>query len=142
MLDKVNSILKDLPVLYNTYVHDQYLFRNIIFSGDKVCVVDFPHIRHGWPLYDFFSFYTGLDRLKQYPLFTESLIKNMKQCFSYNYFKNSNINLEDEIIENFWALFIISTLKKRYKTPKGVKGFVNRRFIQYTLDKLVEWSKK
>src|SRR5690606_38946587 len=44
---KVEIFLSDFPPFVYTYVHDQYLLRNILYDNDRICLVDFPHLRRG-----------------------------------------------------------------------------------------------
>jgi hypothetical protein len=141
--DKLRGLQRSLPALPDTYVHDQYLFRNILFNEEKICVIDFPHFRIGWPLYDFFTFYTGLERLKQYPLFPRVLVDSMKDAFARAYFAERGIRYDHKDLENLWAFFITGYVSQRYRnrTIGRVREIVNDSFIRKMYDRLGEWSK-
>jgi hypothetical protein len=143
IIDKMTDLRGTLPKLPETYVHDQYLFRNILYRRGEVCVVDFPHFRTGWPLYDFFTFYTGLERLKQYPLFSKALADSMKDLFARAYFAEKATRYDQTDLENTWAFFIAEHIGQRYRnrTIGRIRAIVNDSFIKKMYDKLSEWSK-
>jgi hypothetical protein len=143
IIDKMRHIARALPRFSETYVHDQYLFRNILYSRGEVCVVDFPHFRTGWPLYDFFTFYTGLERLKQYPLFSSALADSMKDIFARAYFAEKDTRYDQTDLENIWAFFIAEHVGQRYRnrTIGRIRAVVNNSFIKGMYDKLSEWAK-
>jgi hypothetical protein len=144
IIHKMRGLEKSLPALKDTYVHDQYLFRNILYRNGEVCVVDFPHFRTGWPLYDFFTFYTGIERLKQYPFISDAKCDWMKDLFAEAYFSQKGIGFDAQALENLWAFFLIGYVAKRYKYKKiaGVRGTLNNIFVEQMFAKLPEWSKK
>ena len=142
IVHKMDAIVRDCPLYYDTYVHDQFLFRNIIFSEGKMCVLDFPHLGKGWPLYDFFTFLIGIDRLKQYPAFSDSDCELTKNCFTSEYVLKTGIEYDPEVFENMWALFAVANLRRRYRRHSGVRGLLNDHFVSQTLEHLVAWSKR
>jgi hypothetical protein len=66
----------------------------------------------------------------------------MKENFALHYFQGVGIKYDKDMFENLWALFVVISLRKRYKTSKSVKGLLNGCFIRQTLDKLIDWSQK
>jgi hypothetical protein len=142
IIDKMRGLQNTLPALKDTYVHDQYLFRNILYRNGEVCVVDFPHFRIGWPLYDFFTFYTGIERLKQYPLISDSTCDWMKDLFADSYFLQKGVRFETQILQDLWAFFAVAYVGKRYKYKNigGMRGTVNNMFVKQMFRKLVKWS--
>jgi hypothetical protein len=141
IIAKMRGLVGTLPTLRETYVHDQYLFRNILYNSGEVCVVDFPHFRSGWPLYDFFSFYTGLERLKQYPLIPNPTADLMKSIFARTYFAEKGMGYDARAFDNLWAFFIVAYVGKRYRNKDigSIRGIVNNIFIKKMFDKLREW---
>jgi len=142
IIDKMRGLQESLPKLRETYVHDQYLFRNILYNNGEVCVFDFPHFRIGWPLYDFFTFYTGIERLKQYPFFSETTSDLMKSVFACTYFTKKGICYDAKVLENLWAFFIVGYVGKRYrhKDIGGIRRIVNNIFVKKMFGKLAKWS--
>ena len=140
---KMDAMVRDCPLyFYDTYVHDQFLFRNIIFSEGKMCVVDFPYLWKGWPLYDFFTFLIGIDRLAQYPIFSDSACEIMKNCFISEYALSGGVEYDRKVFEDLWALFVVANLRRRYRRHSGVRGLLNDRFVNQTSKRLVAWSKR
>ena len=141
--DKMRGLQDTLPRLRDTYVHDQYLSRNILYKVGAICVIDFPHFRTGWPLYDFLTFYTGIERLKQYPFFSDATAELMKEVFAQTYLSSKGLCYDAEWLENLWAFFILGYVAKRYsnKDVGRVRGLVNNAFIKQMLRKLASWSK-
>jgi len=144
VIQKMRSLREAIPKLRETYVHDQYLFRNILYNNGDVCVVDFPHFRIGWPLYDFFTFYTGIERLKQYPFISKATCDLMKDVFARTYFLTKGIDFDAQALENLWACFVVVYVGKRYKYKKfgGLRGAVNNMFVKQMFGKLAMWSKQ
>jgi hypothetical protein len=144
IIEKMRSLQNTLPELKETYVHDQYLFRNILYRNGEICVVDFPHFRIGWPLYDFFTFYTGIERLKQYPLISDVTCDRMKDMFGRAYFSAKGISFDAQVVETLWAFFLVAYVAKRYKYKNiaGVRGALNNIFVKQIFGKLSAWSKK
>jgi hypothetical protein len=142
IIEKMRGLQNTLPALKETYVHDQYLFRNILYREGEICVVDFPHFRIGWPLYDFFTFYTGIERLKQYPLISDSTCDWMKDLFADAYFLQKGVRFETQILQDLWAFFAVAYVGKRYKYKNigGMRGTVNNMFVKQMFRKLVKWS--
>lgn len=140
--DKMRGLISGMPLMPDTYVHDQYLFRNILKRTDEVCVVDFPHFRIGWPLYDFFTFYTGVERLEQYPFIPGKTCAWMKKAFAEAYFSSNSVRLDMAVVDNLWALFIAAYIQKRYKykTLGGLRGAMNNMFVERMFRKLAKWS--
>ena len=140
--DKMRGLVSGFPRMPDTYVHDQYLFRNILKRDNEVCVVDFPHFRIGWPLYDFFTFYTGVERLDQYPFVRSKTCAWMKNVFAEAYFSYSPVRLDAEVVDHLWALFIAVYIQKRYKYKKfnGFRGTMNNMFVERMFRKLAKWS--
>ena len=142
IIHKMRGCQETLPTLRETYVHDQYLFRNILYNNGEICVVDFPHFRTGWPLYDFLTFYTGIERLKQYPFIPDTTADFMKSVFACTYFSKKGIRYDAKTLENLWAFFIVGYVGKRYKNKDigRIRGIVNNIFIRQMFDKLAKWS--
>ena len=140
---KLSGMKSAMPRLRDSYVHDQYLFRNILYNNGAVCVVDFPHFKTGWPLYDFFTFYTGLERLKQYPFVSSAAAERMKDLFMQTYCSAKGIRYDRQELENLWVFFVVAYVGQRYRYKKfgGLRGTVNNRFVRKMFDKLSQWSR-
>lgn len=137
---KMREISSHFPHCPDTFVHGQYLFRNILFRNGVICVLDFPDQRIGWPLYDFFRFLIGIDRLSQYPLIPISLRKLLKNCFIEEYILHSDLGFAREDLKNLWGLFVVGYIREIYPKRKGARGILNDRFVYHTLKRLVSWS--
>jgi hypothetical protein len=144
IIEKMLGLQKSLPKLRETYVHDQYLFRNIIYRNGEICVVDLPNVRIGWPLYDFFTFYTGVERLKQYPFISNATCKLAKDAFAYAYLSQKGIRYDAEELENLWAFFLVGYVERRYKyrQSRGIRGTLNDIFVRQMFSKLAKWSER
>jgi hypothetical protein len=142
IMHKMRSLENTLPTLNGTYVHDQYLFRNVLYRNGAVCVVDFPHLRIGWPLYDFFTFYTGIERLKQYPFSSAATCDLMKEVFAVTYLSEKGLHYDREVVDALWAIYLIGHIAKRYryKQFRGIRGFVNNIFVKQMFQTVASWS--
>jgi hypothetical protein len=141
IVGKLNNAVGHLPEFPDTYVHDQYLFRNILLQSDKICTFDFPNQRIGWPFYDFFRFQIGIDRLAQYPFIPFSYRTLLKEIFVSEYLNQSKLTHDRALVENFWGFFIVSYIRKIFPIQKGLRGKLSSHFINRTLNDLVSWSK-
>lgn len=140
--DCVSDKLEDPPIFPKTFVHDQYLFRNLIYSSKSLCVVDFPFMRRGWPYYDVYRFTLGIDRLGQYPLVPRKYCKELKRYFLNEYVQHSSAVVETDTFDRYWGLFIVTYFGKLYPRHKGIRGLMNKYFVNQLLDRLVIWSMK
>jgi len=141
IVGKANSAIRNCPRYPQTYVHGEYLPRNIIFRGEQICVVDFPDYRIGWPLYDVLRFLVGIDRLVQYPFISRSFCELAKARFVSEYIAQSHIEHEARTLENLWAPFVLTYVRRMYPRHKDIRGALNDQFVSQVLRRLVSWSK-
>jgi len=146
MIGKMRMVIHSFPEYSETFVTSQFLPRNILFVEDdsKVCVVDFPKLTKGWPMYDFLTFILGIEKLELYPFISRENCENLKEIFVTEYFAKAKIVYDPELIENLWAAYVIADLRRRYQVYKGIrlKGFGNNVFAHKTVRRLADWSKK
>jgi hypothetical protein len=146
VIGKMRLVIDTFPKYSDTLMTGQFLPRNIMFVDDdtKICGLDFPKLRKGWPFYDFLTFVVGIEKLQLYPFISETDCVELKESFVIEYCSSANITYDPELIENLWAAYLVADLRRRYQVYKGIrlKGLGNSFFAYKMARRLANWSKK
>jgi hypothetical protein len=146
VIGKMRMVIDSFPMYSDTLITGQFLPRNIMFVDDdrKVCGVDFPKLRKGWPFYDFLTFIVGIEKLQLYPFISKTDCEELREVFVKEYCSSANMDCDSQLIDNLWAGYVIADLRRRYQIYKGLrlKGFGNSIFAYRTVRRLADWSKK